>query len=215
MNKLYIKAPIVLGAICVVSAGLLGGVNLLAKTFGPAPSGDAPETITVLNPGASFTSVEGFEPFPMMGSNTKVTIEGIYEMSEGGSRTGYAYLINSGKAVKSDIKFSVAFQGEVREATVNDLKPLAINVIAGGDSGYDVNIGKLADAIVAGSATMNDNSGLLSGGTKSQKWLLDGLQVARQDYVARWNGQAPGPVGDETLATIKGIFPDAVSYVLD
>ena len=215
MNKLYIKAPIVLGAICVVSAGLLGGVNLLAKTFGPAPSGDAPETITVLNPGASFTSVEGFEPFPMMGSNTKITIEGIYEMSEGGSRTGYAYLINSGKAVKSDIKFSVAFQGEVSEATVNDLKPLAINVIAGGDSGYDVNIGKLADAIVAGSATMNDNSGLLSGGTKSQKWLLDGLQVARQDYVARWNGQAPGPVGDETLATIKGIFPDAVSYVLD
>ena len=215
MNKLYIKAPIVLGAICVVSAGLLGGVNLLAKTFGPAPSGDAPETITVLNPGASFTSVEGFEPFPMMGSNTKVTIEGIYEMSEGGSRTGYAYLINSGKAVKSDIKFSVAFQGEVSEATVNDLKPLAINVIAGGDSGYDVNIGKLADGIVAGSATMNDNSGLLPGGTKSQKWLLDGLQVARQDYVARWNGQAPGPVGDETLATIKGIFPDAVSYVLD
>ena len=35
MNKLYIKAPIVLGAICVVSAGLLGGVNLLAKTLGP------------------------------------------------------------------------------------------------------------------------------------------------------------------------------------
>ena len=60
MNKLYIKAPIVLGAICVVSAGLLGGVNLLAKKFGPAPSGDAPETITVLNPGASFVSVEGF-----------------------------------------------------------------------------------------------------------------------------------------------------------
>ena len=151
----------------------------------------------------------------MVGSNPKVTIEGIYEMREGGSRTGYAYLINSGKAVKSDIKFSVAFQGEVSEATVNDLKPLAINIIAGGDSGYDVNIGKLADGIVAGSATMNDNSSLLPGGTKSQKWLLDGLQVARQDYVARWNGEAPGPVGDETLATIKGIFPDAVSYVLD
>ena len=46
MNKLYIKAPIVLGAICVVSAGLLGGVNLLAKTFAPAPSGDAPEAIS-------------------------------------------------------------------------------------------------------------------------------------------------------------------------
>ena len=215
MNKLYIKAPIVLGAICIVSAGLLGGVNLLAEKFGPEPSGDAPETITALNPNASFVSVEGFEPFSAMGNNTKVTIEGVYEMKEGGTRTGFAYLVNSGKAVKSDITFSVAYQGDVSESTVNDLKPLAINIIAGGDSGYDTNIGKLAEGIVAGSATMNDNSSLISGGTKSQKWLLDGLQVARTDYCARWNGSAPGPIGDETLATIKGIFPTAASYVLD
>lgn len=215
MNKLYIKAPIVLGAICIVSAGLLGGVNLLAEKCGPEPSGDAPETITALNANASFVSVEGFEPFSAMGNNTKVTIEGVYEMKEGGTRTGFAYLVNSGKAVKSDITFSVAYQGDVSESTVNDLKPLAINIIAGGDSGYDTNIGKLAEGIVAGSATMNDNSSLISGGTKSQKWLLDGLQVARQDYVARWNGSAPGPIGDETLAVIKGIFPSAASYALD
>lgn len=215
--NLYLKAPLVLGGICVVSAGLLGGVNYLAEQVKKNQGDEAPKAIKDLDPNASFQVVEGFEPFSVRGEAAKVTIENVYTILEGGSRTGYAYQLNCGKGVKSEIKFNVAYKGEISESTVNDVKPFSVVTVSIGDPGYDTNAGALLDGVVNGSASMNDNSSIVAGGTVSQKFVLDGLRVARTDYLSRWNGGGgPGPV-DETLTLIQGVFSkdEVVSYALD
>ena len=207
----YIKAPLVLGGICVVSALLLGGLNMAAQAYKKSQPAAAPKSIQALDPKASFVAVEGFEPYTDRGSNTKVTIEEAYQIQEGGKLTGYAYSVNCGKAVKSDITFTVAFKGEISESTVQDVQPFSAVATGMGDPGYADNAKALLDKIAAGDASMNDVSAVVTGGTKSQKFVLDGLQVARNLYLAHWTGGSIGEK-DETLSAIQSFFEDAVSY---
>ena len=216
MNK-YVQSPLVLGCICVCSAGLIGGLHLVAEKYAEAhKSTEAPKEIQSLKPGATFVEVADFKPTSFTGDATKVTLESVYEMQEGGKRTGFAYSVNCGKPVKTDVTFTVAFEGEVSESTVAQLKPIAINVTSGGDAGYDANTVSYAQGIVDGSKQFNDVSDIVSGGTKSQKFLRDGLTAARTDYLARYNGAAPTPQPtDETLVYFQKMYPTLESYSED
>ena len=216
MNK-YVQSPLVLGCICVCSAGLIGGLHLVAEKYAEAhKSTEAPKEIQSLKPGATFVEVADFKPTSFTGDASKVTLESVYEMQEGGKRTGFAYSVNCGKPVKTDVTFTVAFEGEVNESTVAQLKPIAINVTSGGDAGYDTNTVSYAQGIVDGSKQFNDVSDIVSGGTKSQKFLRDGLTAARTDYLARYNGAAPTPQPtDETLAYFQKMYPTLESYSED
>lgn len=209
LKNTYVKCALVLSCICVASAGLIGGLNAVAEYYKEThKSTEAPAHIKALKSGANFVEVENFTPTSFTGNNTKSTITAVYALMEGGKPTGYAYEVNCGKPVKTDVVFSVLFEGPATEATKNSVKPSAINLVEGGmmggDAGYDVNVAKLGDAIVAGTASMNDESGVVSGGTKSQKFLLDGLQFARTDYVARINGGSVTPVEKTPLEEIYG-----------
>lgn len=216
MNK-YVQSPLVLGCICVCSAGLIGGLHLVAEKYAEAhKSTEAPKEIQSLKAGATFVEVADFKPTSFTGDASKVTIESVYEMQEGGKRTGFAYSVNCGKPVKTDVTFTVAFEGEVSESTVAQLKPIAINVTSGGDAGYDANTVSYAQGIVEGSKQFNDVNDIVSGGTKSQKFLRDGLTAARTDYLARYNGAAPTPQPtDETLVYFQKMYPTLQSYSQD
>ena len=216
MNK-YVQSPLVLGCICVCSAGLIGGLHLVAEKYAEAhKSTEAPKEIQSLKAGATFVEVADFKPTSFTGDASKVTIESVYEMQEGGKRTGFAYSVNCGKPVKTDVTFTVAFEGEVSESTVAQLKPIAINVTSGGDAGYDTNTVSYAQGIVDGSKQFNDVNDIVSGGTKSQKFLRDGLTAARTDYLARYNGAAPTPQPtDETLVYFQKMYPTLENYSED
>lgn len=216
MNK-YVQSPLVLGCICVCSAGLIGGLHLVAEKYAEAhKSTEAPKEIQSLKAGATFVQVVDFKPTSFTGDASKVTIESVYEMQEGGKRTGFAYSVNCGKPVKTEVTFTIAFEGEVSESTVAQLKPIAINVTSGGDAGYDANTVSYAQGIVDGSKQFNDDKDIVSGGTKSQKFLRDGLTAARTDYLARYNGAAPTPQPtDETLVYFQKMYPTLQSYSQD
>lgn len=207
IKNIYLRCALVLSCICVGSAVLIGGLHTATDYYKEThKSTEAPAEIQSLKPGATFEEVADFSPISSTESSTKVTIAAVYALKEGGQTTGYAYKLNCSKPVKTDVEFTVLFEGPAQAANINAVKPSNINIMVGGDSGYDGNIIKLADGIVAGSATANDYSSVVSGGTKSQKFFIDGVQAARKDYVARINGQAGGPTVEKT--PIEKIYGD-------
>ncbi len=191
IKNTYIKCALVLGCICVASAGLIGGLNAFATYYkANHKSTETPSSIKALKDGATFVEVTDTLPKAVISNSTKVTFESIYALQEEGETTGYAYIVNCSKVKSSDIELSVLYEGAATEATKSAVKPSAINVISGGDIGYDVNVLTLAETIPNGTATMNDYANVVTGGTQSQKFFIDGLQVARDDYVVRINSNS-------------------------
>ena len=84
--------------------------------------------------------MEGFQPISVTGDVTKVTIDAVYMMSHNGARTGYAYSVNAGKAVKTDVTFSVAYIVYFSQETVTGFRPYNINVTVACASCYVNNI---------------------------------------------------------------------------
>ncbi|MCQ2771808.1 MAG: hypothetical protein MJ238_00830 [Bacilli bacterium] len=207
IKNTYIRCALVLGCICVGSAALIGGLHYVTESYKAThKSTKAPAEIQDLKPGATFEEVTTPMPAPIMGDNTKVTITAIYALKDGNKTTGYAYMLNCGKPVKTELTCSVLFEGAATEATKNSLKPTAVNVIVGGDAGYDTNVIKLGESIVAGTVDINKNQSeiVMSGGTNSQKFFLDGVKVARNDYVNRINGTSGEPVKKTPVEDIYG-----------
>ena len=197
IKNAYIKCALVLSCICVVSAGLIGGLNTLATSYkATRKSTETPSSVKALKEGATFVEVTDDIPKAVISNSTKVTFESIYALQEEGKTTGYAYIVNCSKVKSSDIELSVLYEGAANAATKTAVKPSAINVISGGDTSYDVNVLTLAEEIPNGTATMNDYTNVVTGGTWSQKFFIDGLQVTRDDYVVRINS-APTVQGVE------------------
>ena len=188
IKNTYIKCALVLSCICVVSAGLIGGLNTLATSYKATHrSTETPSSVKALKEGATFVEVTDDIPKAVISNSTKVTFESIYALQEEGKTTGYAYIVNCSKVKSSDIELSVLYEGAASTATKTAVKPSAINLISGGDTSYDVNVLTLAEEIPNGTATMNDYTNVVTGGTWSQKFFIDGLQVTRDDYVVRIN----------------------------
>lgn len=210
MNKLYIKAPIVLGSICVVSAGLLGGANLLAKEYQKAhPVIGATKEIKALDPDASYTKVETFEPYKKSG----IIVQDAYQMAKNGNdKFGFAFTVDAGTPMSEPLAFTVAFSGEISEATIDTVKPYAINITSKGS--YTSKAGLYADAVVSGAVEFDGSDESFKvgvGGTVSTKGLYKALTVARESYLAVYTGAGAGPV-DDTLVAIQEIFGTAESY---
>lgn len=187
MNKKFIQVPLILAAICVGSAALISGVHYLTSSYKASHVNlEAPKEIKVLysnDKNVSFETVSDFEEVSKVGGSTKVTLTSCYYVIRNGEKNGLAYLVDAGKPVKTEVLFALSFEGEA----VSSLRPSAINVYQGGDSGYDVNVKKYADEIVSGSASLDSSKDIISGGTKSQKCLFDGVSIAREDYLTRYN----------------------------
>ena len=187
MNKKFIQVPLILAAICVGSAALISGVHYLTSSYKASHVNlEAPKEIKVLysnDKNVSFETVFDFEEVSKVGGSTKVTLTSCYYVIRNGEKNGLAYLVDAGKPVKTEVLFALSFEGEA----VSSLRPNAINVYQGGDSGYDVNVKKYADEIVSGSASLDSSKDIISGGTKSQKCLFDGVSIAREDYLTRYN----------------------------
>lgn len=187
MNKKFVQVPLILAAICVGSAALISGVHYLTSCYKASHVNlEAPKEIKALysnDKGVSFEIVSDFEEVSKVGNSTKVTLTSCYFVIRNGEKNGLAYLVDAGKPVKTEVLFALSFEGEA----VSSLRPSAINVYQGGDSGYDVNVKKYADGIVSGSASLDSSKDIISGGTKSQKCLFDGVTIAREDYLTRYN----------------------------
>ena len=210
MNKLFIKAPLVLGSICVVAAGLLGGANLLAKEYQKAhPVVGAPKDIKALDSAASFSKVDGFEPYKKSG----VLVQDAYLMAKNGNdRFGYAFTVDAGPPMSEPLAFTVAFSGDISEETVASVKPYAINVTSKG--GYTNKAADYAAAVVSGKVAFDgsrDSFSVGAGGTVSTSALYKALTIARESYLGLWTGGGTGPV-DDTLLAIREIFETADSY---
>lgn len=187
MNKKYFTVPAILAAICVCSAGVIGLTHYFTDSYSKAhQSDDAPSEIKALYSDSStkFAKDKDFESTSAVGDFTKVTITDAYRVQRNNKNVGYAYLVNAGKPVKTEVLFAVSFEGMANDST---LRPAAINVYQGGDAGYDKNVITYAEYLVNGSAALDGTSDFLTGGTKSQKYLLDGVKVARNDYLSRYN----------------------------
>ena len=210
MNKLFIKAPLVLGSICVVAAGLLGGANLLAKEYQKAhPVVGAPKDIKALDSAASFSKVDGFEPYKKSG----ILVQDAYLMAKNGNdRFGYAFTVDAGTPMSEPLAFTVAFSGDISEETVASVKPYAINVTTKG--GYTNKAADYAAAVVSGKVAFDgsrDSFSVGAGGTVSTSALYKALTIARESYLGLWTGGGTGPV-DDTLVAIQEIFETAESY---
>ncbi len=210
MNK-YVSVPLILAAICVVSGGAIGGIHLLtSKWIETHKSTEAPEEIKALYSDGSttFKEVEGFTEKTIMGASNKVTITMVYEVIRGGQKVGYAYMLNGGKPVKTEVLLTCAFEGDVSEDTASSFHPVAVNVYQAGDSGYE------DGAIAIGSRIISGDYETTAGGTKSQRCVIDGVLAARTDYVGRWNGKEDGPA-DDFPAEIRAMYPNLVSVTKD
>lgn len=187
MNKKFIRVPLILAAICVGSAVLISGVHYLTSSYKATHTSlEVPKEIKALYPSdndVSYEIVSDFEKVSKTGNSTKVTLTSCYSLVRAGKVNGFAYLVDAGKPVKTEVLFAISFEGEA----TSSLRPSAINVYQGGDSGYDTNVKKYADGIVSGSASLDSSKDVISGGTKSQKYLYDGVIAAREDYLSRYN----------------------------
>jgi|GEM_PF-5429470 len=229
-NK-FVAAPLVLGAICVVAAGMVGGVHYLAETYGPKVDPNvAPDEIKALykdDSSVSFKTVENFEPHSYMESSYKVTIDSAYQVIRGGAKVGYAYMVSSGKPVKTQVLLSVSFEGDISADTKESVSPAKLNVYQAGDDGYDTKAMAYANGVMAGTYDIDTSDGLVTGGTKSATAIKDGCLAAREQYVSDWTGA--GPITDTRDAYCVKIFgsdnvkateddssftPIAVSYTL-
>ncbi|GEM_PF-6244272 len=205
IKNTYVKCALVLGAICVSSAVLIGGLNTVANIYKETHKSDkAPTQIQDLKPAGTFVEVTENLPQAVTMNSTKITFTSVWALMENGTPVGYAYEINCGKPVKTEVTFTVLFEGPAIAELPELVQPSAINVTVGGDSGYDSNVVKLADGLVAGTSTANDYSSVMSGGTKSQKFFIDGVQAARKDYASRINGQTDTVVQKTPLQDIYG-----------
>ncbi len=189
MNKKYITVPAVLAAICVSSAALIGLTHFATEAYAKNHvSDDAPKTIKALysDSSVSFSKIEGFETVSVTGSNTKVSLTDLYTVNKNDESVGLAYVVDAGKPVKTEVLFTISFEGDVDSSSLSSFRPVAINVYKGGDSGYDKNIVTLASYLVSGASSLDGKVDYLSGGTKSQKFLLDGVKAARDHYAANY-----------------------------
>lgn len=187
MNKKFIQVPLILAAICVGSAALISGVHYLTSSYKASHVNlEAPKEIKALysnDKDVDFEIVSDFKEVSKVGNSTKVTLTSCYYVIRNGEKNGLAYLVDAGKPVKTEVLFALSFEGEA----VSSMRPSAINVYQGGDSGYDINVKKYADGMVSGSVSLDSSKDIISGGTKSQKCLFDGVTIARDDYLTRYN----------------------------
>ncbi len=189
MNKKYLTVPAILAAICVCSAATIGLTHYFTDSYAKAHQSDeTPNEIKALYPDSSvkFTKEKDFEPAPTVGDFTKVTLTDAYRVKRNNKDVGYAYLVDAGKPVKTEVLFAVSFEGAVNESSLSSFRPVAIYVYQGGDAGYDKNVITYAEYLVNGSVAIDGTSDFIAGGTKSQKYLLDGVKAARNDYLSRY-----------------------------
>lgn len=189
MNKKYITVPAILSAICVCSAAVIGLTHYFTDSYAKAHQTDeTPNEIKALYPDSSvrFVKEKDFEPVSAVGDFTKVTLADAYRVQRSNKDVGYAYLVDAGKPVKTEVLFTVSFEGTVSESSLSSFRPAAIYVYQGGDAGYDKNVITYAEYLVNGSAALDGTSDFIVGGTKSQKYLLDGVKAARNDYLSRY-----------------------------
>lgn len=187
MNKKYLTVPAVLAAICVSSALLIGLTHFATEAYAKGhQSFETPSSIKALydSSSVSFTKVSSFETTSITGENTKVSLTDLYVVNNGKENVGLAYAVNAGKPVKTEVIFTVSFEGDVDEDSLSSFRPKAIYVEQGGDVGYDKNVVTFASYLVDGSTSLDGKTDYLSGGTKSQKYLLDGVKAARSHYAS-------------------------------
>ena len=190
MNKKYITVPAILAAICVSSAALIGLTHFATEAYNKNHQSDeAPKTIKALysDSSISFSKVSSFEDVSITGDNTKVNLTELYIVNKSNEKTGLAYVVDAGKPVKTEVLFTISFEGEVSADSLSSFRPKAINVYKGGDSGYDKNVVTLASYLVDGTTSLDGKVDYLSGGTKSQKYLLDGVKAAREHYASNYS----------------------------
>ncbi len=189
MNKKYITVPAVLAAICVASAALIGLTHFGTEAYNKNHvSNEAPKTIKALysDTSVTFGKIDDFSTISVTGSNTKVSLTDLYYVSRSDEKVGLAYVVDAGKPVKTEVLFTIAFEGNVDSSSLSSFRPTAINVYKGGDSGYDKNIVTLASYLVNGSTSLDGKVDYMSGGTKSQKYLIDGVKAARDHYASNY-----------------------------
>ena len=162
--------------------------------------------IKALDSAASFSKVDGFEPYKKSG----ILVQDAYLMAKNGNdRFGYAFTVDAGTPMSEPLAFTVAFSGDISEETVASVKPYAINVTTKG--GYTNKAADYAAAVVSGKVAFDgsrDSFSVGAGGTVSTSALYKALTIARESYLGLWTGGGTGPV-DDTLLAIREIFETA------
>ena len=206
IKNIYLRCALVLSCICVGSAVIIGGIHAGTDYYIKARGPEVPNDVKNFRPDATFKTVTDFEVYSKQTNSTKVTLNAVYALKDGNNDVGYAYKVNAGRPQKTDVEFYVLFEGKIDAKDINTLKPSAIKFITGGDPGYDSDVKNLANGIIDGSATANSYENVVqAGATRSQKYFIDGIQVAREDYVARINGETSGQPAEKTpIETIYG-----------
>ncbi len=203
-NKKFLTVPAILAAICVASGGLIGAIHYGTSAYQAAhKTSEAPKEIKALYGDSSYTfaEVEGFVPSSSTESTFRVKIEACYRVLKDGAKVGYAYMVNCGKPVNTEVLMAISYHGEPGD----NLAPAAINLYQGGDSGYGSKAETLADQILSGETSL-DNPNVQNGATRSSKALLDGITATMRDYKIRWAG-GDGPI-EAYPAAIKTMYPE-------